>query len=63
MINRKSKNVLTTSRDTYSHAPQQMTLFPEEESGRNLEQMKIKTLLKAFYKTADNGVTVEQAEQ
>jgi hypothetical protein len=61
MMSRKLKNVLSTSRDPYGPAPQQMTLFPEEKPGRTLEQMKIKTLLKAFYKTADNNATVEQA--
>jgi hypothetical protein len=43
-----------------------MSLFPEEKPGRNLEKMKIKTLLKAFYKDADNNiadnsVAIEQA--
>ena len=61
MINRKFKNALSTSRDPHGPAPQQMSLFPEEKPGRDLEQMKIKTLLKAFYKTADNNVTLEQA--
>jgi len=61
MMSRKFKNGVSTSRDAYGPAPQQMTLFPEEKSGRDLEQMKIKTLLKAFYKNADNNVSVEQA--
>ena len=61
MISRKFKSALSTSRDPYGPAPQQMTLFPEEKPGRNLEQMKIRTLLKAFYKNADNNVTAGQA--
>ena len=61
MINRKLKNTLSTSRDPHGPAPQQMSLFPEEKPGRDLEQMKIKTLLKAFYKTADNNVDLKQA--
>lgn len=61
MMSRKFKNVLSTYRDPYGPAPQQMTLFPEEKQGRNLERMKIKTLLKAFYKTEDNDVTAGQA--
>lgn len=60
MINRKFKNVSSTSRDAYGPEPQQMSLFPEEKTGRDLEQMKIKTLLKAFYKTVDDNVTIEQ---
>ena len=60
MISRKSKNISSTSRDPFGPVPQQMTLFPDEKSGSNLEKMKIKTLLKAFYKTKDNGLTVEQ---
>jgi len=61
MMSRKFKNVISNSRDPYGPAPQQMTLFPEEKQGRNLEQMKIKNLLKAFYKTADNRVSGHQA--
>lgn len=61
MVSRKFKNEVSTSRDAYGPEPQQMTLFPEEKSGRDLEHMKIKTLLNAFYKTEDNNVTVEQA--
>ena len=60
-MSRKFKNVVSTSRDPYGPAPQQMTLFPEEKPGRDLERMKIKTLLKACYKTADKNITVEQA--
>lgn len=60
MISKKFKDVLTNSRDPYGPAPQQMTLFPEEKPGHNLEKMKIKTLLKAFYKNADDSVVVEQ---
>lgn len=62
MTNRKFKNELTAFRDPYGPAPQQMKLFPEEKLGPELEQMKIKTLLKAFYKAADSNVTVEQAD-
>lgn len=61
MMSRKFKNTFPVSRDPYGPAPQQMTLFPEEKPGRSLEQMKIKTLLKAFYKTADNNVNVDHA--
>lgn len=66
MISKKLKDVLPTSRDPYGPAPHQMSLFPEEKPGRNLEKMKIKTLLKAFYKDADNNiadnnVAIEQA--
>lgn len=60
-MSRKFKNTLSASRDPYGPAPQQMTLFPEEKPGRNLEQMKIRTLLKAFYKNADNNVSAGQA--
>jgi len=38
-----------------------MTLFPEEQPGVNLERMKIKTLLKAFYKSANDSLTAGQA--
>jgi hypothetical protein len=62
MMNRKFKNLVSTSDDAYGSAPQQMTLFPEDKPGHDLEQMKIKTILKAFYKTADNQVTVKQAD-
>ena len=61
MISKKFKDTLSGSRDPYGPAPQQMTLFPEEKPGRNLEKMKIKTLLKAFYKNADDSVAIEQA--
>jgi hypothetical protein len=61
MNNKKFKNVSSTSFDPYGPPPQQMTLFPEEKSGCNLEKMKIKTLLKGFYKTVDNDVAVEQS--
>ena len=61
MMSRKFKNALSTPRDPYGPAPQQMSLFPEEKPGRDLERMKIKTLLKAFYKTVDNDVTVDRA--
>lgn len=61
MISKKLKDALSTTRDPYGPAPQQMTLFPEENPGRNLEKMKIKTLLKAFYKNADDNVAIEQA--
>ncbi|WP_455207335.1 hypothetical protein [Kaarinaea lacus] len=61
MISKKFKDALSTSRDPYGPAPQQMTLFPEEKPGRNLEKMKIQTLLKAFYKNADDSAVVEQA--
>lgn len=60
-MSRKFKNALSASRDPYGPAPHQMTLFPEEKPGRNLEQMKIRTLLKAFYKNADNNVSAGQA--
>ncbi len=60
MIDRRFKNTLSTSRTPHGSAPQQMSLFPEEKPGANLEQMKIKTLLKAFYKTADDNITVKQ---
>ena len=61
MMSRKFKNGLSVSRDAHVAVPQQMTLFPEEKPGRDLEHMKIKTLLKAFYKTADHNVTDRQA--
>lgn len=61
MISKKLKDALSAPRDPYGPAPQQMTLFPEEKPGRNLEKMKIKTLLKAFYKNADDNVAIEQA--
>jgi len=61
MISKKFKDSLSNSRDPYGPAPQQMTLFPEERPGRNLEKMKIKTLLKAFYKSPDDNVAIEQA--
>jgi hypothetical protein len=66
MINRKFKNVVSTSRDPYGPAPQQMSLFPDEKPGRSREQMRIKSLLKAHYKTAhktaDNTASAEQAD-
>jgi hypothetical protein len=61
MISKKIKDTLAMSRDPYGPAPHQMTLFPEEKPGRHLEKMKIKTLLKAFYKDADNSAALEQA--
>lgn len=64
MISKKFKDSLSASRDPYGPAPQQMTLFPEEKPGRNLEKMKIRTLLKAFYKNADDAdanVALKQA--
>ena len=60
-MSRKFENVLPTFRDPDGPAPHQMTLFPEEKPGKNLEQMKIKTLLKAIYKTTHNNLTVDQA--
>ena len=45
MISKRLKDTLTPTRDPYGPAPQQMTLFPEEKPGANLERMKIKTLL------------------
>lgn len=56
MISKRLKETLTPSRDLHGPAPQQMTLFPEEKPGSSLERMKIKTLLKAFYKSADDSV-------
>jgi len=61
MISKRLKEVLTPSRDPFGPAPQQMTLFPDEQPGVNLERMKIKTLLRAFYKSADDSLTVGQA--
>jgi len=61
MINKKLKNVFSTTRDPYGPAPQQMSLFPQEKAGRDLEQLKIKTLLKAFYGTADNNVNADRS--
>ena len=61
MMNRRLKNELSVSSDAHAAVPQQMTLFPEEKPGRDLERMKIKTLLNAFYKTADNRVTDRKA--
>ena len=60
MISKRLKETLTPARDPYGPAPQQMTLFPEEKTGVNLERMKIKTLLKAFYKSTDEAVTAGQ---
>ena len=60
MISKRLKETLTPTRDPYGPAPQQMTLFPEEKPGANLERMKIKTLLKAFYKSADESVAAGQ---
>ena len=60
MISKGLKDRLTPTRDPYGPAPQQMTLFPEEKSGASLERMKIKTLLKAFYKNNDE-ITVVSA--
>lgn len=60
MMSRKYKDALSNPRDPYGPAPQQMNLFPEEEPGRNLERMKIKTLLKTFYKGVDNDTAVDQ---
>ena len=60
MISKRLKDTLTPTRDPYGPAPQQMTLFPEEKPGANLERMKIKTLLKAFYKGADESVVAGQ---
>lgn len=54
MISKKFKDILSNNSDPYGPAPQQMTLFPEEKPGHSLEKMKIKTLLKTFYKGADN---------
>ena len=62
MINRKFKNVVSASPDPYGPAPQQMSLFPEEKPGRRRERMRIKSLLKAHYKTADTPASVEQAD-
>ena len=61
MISKRLKEALTSSPDPYGPAPQQMTLFPEEQPGVNLERMKIKTLLKAFYKSANDSLTAGQA--
>ena len=61
MNNSKFNQGLSAAPESYVAEPQQMTLFPEEKPGRDLEQMKIRTLLKAFYKTADDNVAVDQA--
>jgi len=61
MISKRLKETFIPSRDPYGPAPQQMTLFPEEQPGVNLERMKIKTLLKAFYKSANDSLTAGQA--
>ena len=61
MISKRLKDTFTVTRDPYGPAPQQMTLFPDEQPGANLERMKIKTLLKAFYKSADDSLAVERA--
>lgn len=58
-MRQKIKDVVLTGRDPIDLVPQQMSLFPEEKPGRDLEQMKIKKLLKAFYKSADDNAVVE----
>jgi len=54
MLNKQSTSINSDSQDRFGPAPQQMTLFPEDLPGRDLEKMKIKTLLKNFYKQANN---------
>lgn len=54
-MRQKIKDVVSTGRSPIALAPQQMSLFPEEKSGYDLEQMKIKKLLKAFYKSEDKN--------
>lgn len=63
MINRKFKSAESNYHDAYGPAPQQMSLFPEEKTGRDLEQMRIKSLLKSYYKTAVNAAAVEQEDR
>ena len=62
MMNRKLKNVGSNSHDAYGPEPKQMSLFPEEKPGKNLEQMRIKNLLKAYYKSTVNSTSVEQLD-
>jgi len=61
MISKRLKDTFTVTRDPYGPAPQQMTLFPDEQPGANLERLKIKTLLKAFYKSANDSLAAERA--
>ena len=61
-MKRKLKNVGSSSHDAYGQEPKQMNLFPEEQPGKNLEQMRIKNLLKAYYKSAVNTTPVEQLD-
>ena len=60
-MSRKYNSVLSSSRNPHGSTPQQMSLFPEEKPGKDLERMKIKTLLRSFYKTSEINVTGEQA--
>ena len=62
MITSKLKHSL--KRSANNHQPQlteQMTLFPDEKPGRNLEKLKMKMLLKAFYKQADEAIALRKA--
>lgn len=63
MFSKKLKAPLTSIHHPYDPAPQQMTLFPEEKPGVSLERMKIKTLLKAFYKSAESSFTHTKAAE
>lgn len=65
MITSKLKHMTKhTTGNGQPHQPQlteQMTLFPEEKPGRNLEKLKMKMLLKAFYKQADEAIALRKA--
>ena len=54
MIYKQPTTIHSDSQDPFGPAPQQMTLFQDDMPGRDLEKMKIKTLLKNFYKEVDN---------
>ena len=58
-MRQKIKDVISTDRSPIALAPQQMSLFPEEKSSHDLEQMKIKKLLKAFYKSEDKNAGIK----
>ena len=62
MITTKFKNAVKHSiMNHQQQLTEQMSLFPEEKPGRNLEKLKMKMLLKAFYKQADEAIALRKA--
>jgi len=54
MFYKQLTTILSGGQDPFAPVPQQMTLFPDDLPGRDLEKLKIKTLLKNFYKKEHN---------